>query len=281
MHCVPMSFSCLARWAKWRIIRVTALPDYLLPQAEAPEFERSRLELLEARHDPVTIAQFDAIGVGEGWRCLDVGAGGGSVARILAERVGSSGSVLAIDLDTSLLEELADERIEVRRVDLMSDPLPAGAFDLIHARNLLMHLPSRVQALQRLVSSARPGGWLVVSDPDFTVVALSPANLVWERTWSAFLDAAVAGGWDPRYGDRLAGDFRAAGLVDVHAQYDTRSGPGGGNQLLAMTVERMRERMVALGADSDDIDEAQRLFVDPACTVTEPMICAVRGRRPG
>lgn len=256
------------------------MSDYLLPQAEAPEFERSRLELLEARHDPVTIAQLDAIGVGEGWRCLDVGAGGGSVARILAERVGSSGSVLAIDLDTSLLEEQADERIEVRRVDLMSDPLPAAAFDLIHARNLLMHLPSRVPALQRLIDSVRPGGWVVASDPDFTVVALSPASPVWERTWSAFLDATVAGGWDPRYGARLAGDFRAAGLVDVHAQLDTRSGPGGTSPLLAMTVERMRGRMVALGAAGDEIDEALRLFADPACTITEPMVCAVRGRRP-
>lgn len=257
------------------------MPDYLLPQADAPEFERSRLNLLQARHDPMTIAQLDAIGVGEGWRCLDVGAGGGSVARILADRVADSGSVLAVDLDTTLLEELADERIEVRRLDLLSNPLPPAAFDLIHARNLLMHLPSRVAALQRLAAAARPGGWLVASDPDFTVVSLSPANPVWERVWSAFLDAAVAGGWDPRYGARLAGDFRAVGLEDVHAEYDTQSGPGGEAPLLAMTMERMREQMVALGADSGEIDEALRRFTHSASTVSGPTVCVVRGRRPG
>ncbi|MBV8988911.1 MAG: hypothetical protein JO372_10175 [Solirubrobacterales bacterium] len=75
-------------------------------------------------HDPLTVSQLDAIGVGEGWRCLDVGAGGGSVTRILAERVGSTGSVLAMDLDTSLLEELASDRVEVRRRDLCSDHSP-------------------------------------------------------------------------------------------------------------------------------------------------------------
>ncbi len=86
--------------------------------------ERARLGLLEEYHDPLTVSQLDAIGVGEGWRCLDVGAGGGSVTRILAERVGISGSVLAVDLDTSLLDELASDRVEVRRHDLLSDQLP-------------------------------------------------------------------------------------------------------------------------------------------------------------
>jgi SAM-dependent methyltransferase len=235
--------------------------------------------LLEERHDPLTTAQLDAIGVGEGWRCVDVGAGGGSVARILAERVGSSGSVLAVDLDTSLLDELADERIEVRRLDLLVDPLPPAAFDLVHARNLLIHLPSRLHALRLLTGAAKVGGWVVVSDPDFTAVTLSPANAIWERTWSSFLDASVAGGWDPRYGARLAGDLRAVGLVDVHAEYDTRSGPGGSEPLLAMTIERMLGRMVALGASPDEIDEAQRLFADPANTVTGPMVCVARGQR--
>jgi SAM-dependent methyltransferase len=238
------------------------------------------LGLLQARFDPLTIAQLDAIGVGEGWRCADVGAGAGSVAQILADRVGCSGSVLAVDLDTSLLEELADERIEVRRLDLLSDPLPAKAFDLVHARNLLMHLPSRLQALRRLVAAARPGGWVVASEPDFTVVTLSPPNPVWERTWSTFLDALIAGGWDPLYGARLASGLRAAGLVDVHAHTDTRGGPGGSYPLLAMTIERMSERMVALGADSNEIEEALRLFADPASTITAPTACVARGQRP-
>jgi SAM-dependent methyltransferase len=96
------------------------------------------------------------IGVREGWRCLDVGAGGGSATRLLAERVGDTGSVLAVDLDTRLLAPLASARVEVRRHDLLADPLPDGAFDLVHARNLLMHLPARVDALRRLLAAVRP-----------------------------------------------------------------------------------------------------------------------------
>jgi SAM-dependent methyltransferase len=108
--------------------------EYLLSQQASPDLERSRLRLLQEFHDPLTIGQLDAIGVGEGWSCLDVGAGGGSVTQMLSERVGSTGSVLAVDLDTSLLDALATDRIEVRRHDLLSEPLPRDAFDLVHAR---------------------------------------------------------------------------------------------------------------------------------------------------
>ena len=149
------------------------------------------------------------------------------MARILAERVDPSGSVLAVDLDTTLLERPADERIEVSSATVDVRSRPPSKF--------LVHLP-------------------------FTVVTLSPTNPIWERTWSAFLDAIVAGDWDP--------------------QYDTRTAPGGSAPLLAMTIERMRAQMITLGADPGEIDEAQRLFADPVNTITVPTVCAARGRRP-
>jgi len=257
------------------------LTEYLLSQQGALDLERSRLRLLQEYQDPLTIRQLDAIGVGAGWRCLDVGAGGGSVTQMLGERVGRTGSVLAVDLDTSLLQGLASDRIEVRRHDLLGDPLPPDAFDLVHARLVLMHLPSRLDALRRLVGAARPGGWVAAIDPDFTTVALSPTNLTWERTWSVCSDALVAGGWDPRYGARLCSDLRAAGLVDVQADYVACCTIGGSlvSRLLSLTLQRLRERMVALGARSEEIDEARRLLQDPANTISSPTTCVARARR--
>jgi SAM-dependent methyltransferase len=259
------------------------LTEYVLSQRGSQDLERARLRLLEEFHDPLTIGQLDAIGVGEGWRCLDVGAGGGSVTRMLAERVGRTGSVLAVDLDTSLLVELASDRVEVRRLNLLSDELPQAAFDLVHARLLLMFLSPRLGAVERLVSAARPGGWVASLAPDFTTVRLSPSSLVWQRVWSYFLDAALAGGWDPGYGARLRGDLSAAGLVDVHADYVERCHPGGSlpSRLLSLTLERLRDRMVLLGAGGDEIDEARRLLDEPAGTYTSPTSCVARGRRPG
>lgn len=258
------------------------MTEYVLSQQESPELERARLQLLQEYHDPLTLGQLDAIGVREGWHCLDAGAGAGSVTAMLAERVGPTGSVLAVDLDTRLLEPLASDRVEVRQLDLLSDPLPQHAFDLVHARLLLMFFPSRLQALRRLAAAARPGGWIAVLEPDFGTVALAPANRSWERVWSAFFDAAVAGGWDPRYGARLCGDLRAAGLVEVEAEYVARSLRGGSlaPRLLSHTLERLRGRMVALGAAPDEIDEARALLEDPSSTYHGPMSCVARGQRP-
>ena len=257
------------------------MTEYILTQQESPDVERARLRLLEEYHDPLTIGQLDAIGVGEGWRCLDVGAGAGSVTRMLAERVGCTGSVLAVDLDTSLLEPLTSDRIKVRRHDLLSHPLPKDEFDLVHARLLLMHLPSRLEALRRLAAAARPGGWIAAIDPDFTAVALSPSDPTWERIWTVFLDVIVAGGWDPGYGARLCSNLRAIGLVDVHADYFASCGPGRSLEarLLSLSFERLRERIVAFGASNDEIDEARRLLEDPANTLRSPTRCVARARR--
>jgi hypothetical protein len=128
----------------------------------------------------------------------------------------------------------------------------------------------------------RPGGWVAAIEPDFTTVSLSPTNLVWERTWSLFCDAIVAGGWDPHYGARLGRDLRAAGLSDIHTDCITRCHPGGSLscRLLPPTLERLRERMVLLGADEDEIDKARRQLADPASTLKSATSCVARGRRP-
>src|SRR5690348_6241466 len=70
---------------------------YLLDNA-APEAAQ-RFVSLAALFDPVTARNLDGTGVSEGWRCLEVGTGGGSIAGWLADRVGGSGHVLATDLD--------------------------------------------------------------------------------------------------------------------------------------------------------------------------------------
>src|SRR5262249_59121507 len=103
------------------------------------ERELRRLELQERTLDPLTFDHLGRIGVSEGWGCLEVGAGAGSVVRWLSARVGASGRVVAIDLDTKLIDHLSGPTVDVRQEDLMSSDLPAG-FDLVHCRLVLGHL---------------------------------------------------------------------------------------------------------------------------------------------
>src|SRR5690348_4842090 len=91
------------------------------------------LSSLTRQYDPVTLALCERLGLTEGWHCLDVGAGAGSVVELLAERVGDEGSVLAVDLETGSLESLVGPRVRVRQWDVTAEPLPRDAFDLVHA----------------------------------------------------------------------------------------------------------------------------------------------------
>lgn len=145
----------------------------------AMDHARERLSRLQDVYDPGTIRLLGALGVDSGWRCLEVGAGAGSIAVWMSEQVGPSGSVLATDIDPRFLDQLAAERanIEVRQHDVVNDELPVSAFDLIHTRMVLEHLPARDQALSRLVNALTPGGWLMIESIDFGSEAPDPSTL--------------------------------------------------------------------------------------------------------
>ena len=83
------------------------------------EAARDRLETLEVSCDPYTASHLDKIGVAPGWHCLEVGAGAGSVTRMLCDRVGPDGHVLAVDLEPTLLADLSLPNLEVRRLDVV------------------------------------------------------------------------------------------------------------------------------------------------------------------
>src|SRR5579859_1576259 len=100
--------------------------------------------------------------------------------RLLADRVGETGSVLATELEPGLLAPLGDGRVQVLRHDLLTDPLPSAAFDLAHTRLLPMFLPSRLEALRRIAATVRPGGWVAVIDVDFSTMRVSPTDVAWD-----------------------------------------------------------------------------------------------------
>src|SRR5687767_1519985 len=118
------------------------MTQYVLDNA-ARETE-GRFAALASTYDPVTFDALSHTGVRDGWRCLEVGGGGGSVADWLSREVGQDGSVVVTDIDPQWMVG-AERRpnVTVLRHDIVDDPLPEGEFDLVHARLLLLHLPER------------------------------------------------------------------------------------------------------------------------------------------
>src|SRR5947209_5223066 len=102
--------------------------------------ERERLDSITRLYDPKTLDVCQQLGARSGWRCLDVGAGTGSLASALASMVAPAGQVVALDVDARFLDPLASDHLHVIQSDVTQDALPAADFDLVHARLLLEHL---------------------------------------------------------------------------------------------------------------------------------------------
>lgn len=244
-----------------------------------------RFAAMSVLFDPVTFRQLAAVGVGPGWRCWAVGAGGPDVPAWLADRVGPAGTVLATDIDTSWLP--ADAPFQVRRHDVAADEPPAGPFDVVHARLVLVHVPRREAALAAMVRALRPGGWLVVEDADPTLQPLAcpdkhgPAEQLANRLRRGFRELLARRSADPAFGRTLPRLLRAAGLVDVRAEGFFPVASAECTALEAATVRQIRPRLVEAGLATDaEIDEHLRNVATGELDLTTAPLISARARKP-
>jgi 2-polyprenyl-3-methyl-5-hydroxy-6-metoxy-1,4-benzoquinol methylase len=248
---------------------------------------RERLSLLEAVADPGTVRHLESIGVAEGWRCLEAGAGGGSIAEWLCERVAATGQVFAIDLDTRFLDALDYPNLQVRRHDFTIDPIAAGVFDLVHARALLVHLPERDEVVDKMVAALKPGGWILLEEPDYFSKIVDPANdaeanALFQRVRAAQAAAISEAGIDTSYGRRLYGALLRRGLRDVAGEGRTPVTRGGSAaaHFYRMTAEQLSERTLAAGVTTRELEAYLALYDDPEFVFIEGTMMAAWGRRP-
>src|SRR5687768_4873833 len=112
----------------------------------------------------------DRLGLREGWRCVDVGAGGGDVSVALAEIVGRDGRLYAVDSDPRardvVAKAAAEHGAQVIAITQAGEELTLPeAVDLAFCRFLLMHVVDPVVVLRRMGAAVRTGGWVVVQEP--------------------------------------------------------------------------------------------------------------------
>jgi ubiquinone/menaquinone biosynthesis C-methylase UbiE len=248
-----------------------------------------RFHALSSLLDPWTTSHFERLGISEGWRCLEVGAGGGSIASWLGERVGSSGQVLATDLDGRWLEtRLRAPNVEVRTHDLSVDPLPERSFDLVHERLVLVHLPDRESVLPRLVASLRPGGWLLAEDFDVPVVMNafvdpdSDEDDVRNRIAGGIQTLLRQRGADTSFAHTLPRLFRQNGLEQVGAVgFQVVDGGEAMRALFRVNIEQSADQLIEQHLISRNeltsfIDLLNAGAVDPS----SPLLVSAWGRRP-
>jgi hypothetical protein len=193
--------------------------------------------------------------------------------------------VVATDLETDFLESQVTGYpwLKVLRHDITAEELPNG-FDLVHARWLVEWLPDKRVALARMAAALRPGGWLLVEEPDFVTIygaaeppALRSSMLAGMRYLESTCPVEV------EYGRRLVDDLDATGLVDVSAEGRcaiVRGGSPPAAHFLRLTLEKLREGILASHRIcEEELDLALAALQDASVTVVMPMTVAAWGRR--
>lgn len=247
--------------------------------------ERARLDSLTTLFDPGTLAVCEGLGLTPGWRCLDVGAGTGSLALALAELVGPTGSVLALDIDTRFLEPLAAPQLETGAVDITEHQLPREEFDLVHARLLLEHLACRGDVLDKMIGAAKPGGWVLIEDFDWaTAMVIDPPSDVHRRVASAIRTVLTRHGYDPHYGRSLPRRLRAAGLSDIGTRAESiqvDADPVLGVPQWELLADQFAPHLLSSGlVDEHDLGAFHALLRDGETVCFAPLMVSCWGKVP-
>jgi SAM-dependent methyltransferase len=257
---------------------------YLLDNAgrEAP----ARFNALASLFDSGTIRHFENCGVDSGWQCLEIGGGGGSIANWLAARVGSTGRVIATDIDPRFLKALDHPPVEVWQHNIVSDPLPEAAFDLVHARLVLIHVPQREEVLRRMISALKPGGWLLSEEFDSASLIPDPGVNPGEtllKTHIAMFRLMESRGVERRFGRLLLHRLHTYRLANAGAEgrifmWQAHT-PGA--SLMRANYEQLRDAMIQAGYITDQqFSQDLATMQEPAFMMPSAILWSAWGRRP-
>jgi SAM-dependent methyltransferase len=270
-------------------VTVAAQPD---PATPAYAFDNDdpvaaeRLDLLSAVLDGFTTSRLSSLGGLTGRRCLELGAGNGSIAGWLADQAGPSGRVLATDVNTRHIPP--DRGYGVVRHDLTRDPLPDGPWDVVHARLVLRHLPGRHDILRRLAATLAPGGALAIEEWDpyrtgMVLAAPEPEAVTLFHAYVTSIEQVLnARAFDLEWPWQVHAAMANVGLVEVDTAVHARSWPGGSAGALhhAATIRQLRPRILEMGMTAEQLDRLSEYLRDPRMVVRGLLAVSTIGRRP-
>jgi 2-polyprenyl-3-methyl-5-hydroxy-6-metoxy-1,4-benzoquinol methylase len=256
------------------------MPKYVL--GHHLKGEGKRLGLMSELLDPMHRRYIEALKlVRPGARTLEVGCGNGSISAWLAQRVSPGGTAVACDLDLSLVN-VQRPNLEFRQADIVAGPVGRGGFDLVTARAVLHHVGDVESAMNNLVASVRPGGALLLIEPDFLPVSISEPPEV--RTfWDRWLAWSRERGIDYHIGRTLAPRLAALALTQISGTAETALYNGGSPwaDYWMQTITELRDDLIDSGKlDESIVDAFLRYCADPSWWTQTIAFTAVHGWKP-
>lgn len=258
---------------------------YVFTSAE-DQLELARLQAIEREFDQASRRRLYATGLTAGWRCLEVGPGAGSLMGWMGERVGPSGHVVALDLSTRFLPPHPPAHIEIQQGDIRTAPLPEDSFDLVHARYVLIHLADYEAALRKMLAALKPGGWIVLEEPDFSasrgITGDTSQQVAMQHINQAIHRMYESRGMDHAIGLKLLPLLQARGLGDLSMENDAPVSAGGSGlaKMMAMSAQQLRDKYLATGIVSEtDLQRYSEFSEDLQSRAVYYATVAVAGRK--
>ena len=253
-------------------------PDpYLLGYRQA---EQDRLERQADELAPESEWLFDQIGVGTGWRVVEIGCGPRGCLGLLSKRVGSTGRVVGVERSAEQVErarhfvrESRLTNVEVLDADARSLDLPDRAFDLATARLVLTNVPRPEEVVAEMVRLVRPGGFIALHEVDPSTGRCDPPLDAHVRLLQILNTYAELNFIDRSIGLRVPRMLRELGLLDIRVNPLVHIYPSGhGRRMLVLDfVENARERILERGliAESElaELTAALRRHLENASTL--------------
>jgi len=254
------------------------VPEYVLDHHH--EGERQRLALMSRLLDPLHRDQLERLAIGPGLRTLEVGCGNGSMSAWLAGQIQPGGRAVAIDLDLSLADATATG-LEYRQADILAGPVEPAGFDIVTCRAVLHHVADPQAAIANMIASTRPGGLILLIEPDFLPATVTEPAVVREF-WHGWLAWSREQGIDYFLGRRLPGLLSRLGLADIAATAVTALYNGGSPwaEYWRLTIAELRPRLTDSGRlAGESVDAFLRWCADPRWWTQSIAFTAVHGRR--
>jgi len=253
-----------------------AKDPYVLATGEAASI---RLRLLDQIFGPATRSLLNSLGLRAGLRVAEIGCGSGLVALWLAEQVGATGSVSAVDISADQLRvaernaaSLQVANLTFHEASAYGTGLPMNAFDLVYSRFLFCHLTDPLKALQEMHALLKPAGLLVCEDYDDAGITTDPPTRAYRRLVEISRAVHAMHGQDSEIGLKLHRLFREAGFASPEVSLQQSAVlRGETKRFWELTLREAAPAIVATGAataaELDSICEEMREIANDETTL--------------
>jgi SAM-dependent methyltransferase len=235
--------------------------------------ELQRLQLQSRVWEPAARALLAELPPVAHANALEVGCGVMGWLRVLSEWVGSQGRVTGTDVDDRMLDLARDcvdkeplPNVSLVKDDLFHSRLAAGSFDLVHARFQIAPLGRASEQLRAYRQLLKPGGTLVLEDPEMGSWRVNPHAPACERLIALIEEGFRAAGGDFNAGRALPSLLRAEGLQPEVRAHVVALPPG--HPYLRLPLQfatSLKPRLQALAGDA----ELERLMLQAEAELAE------------